>query len=514
MRFYITTPIYYVNDAPHLGHAYTTVVADVLSRYHSLFGHDTKFLTGVDEHGQKVQAAAEKRGMEPQAHCDDMVPQWKNIFKELEINYNIFFRTTDKFHKESVQKCLTELFDKGEIYAQDYEGWYAVSDEIFYTEKDLVNGKAPTGAEVSLVKEKNYFFKMSKYQNALIAHIEKNPDFIQPVAKKNEVLGFLRQPLHDLCISRPKSRMSWGIELPFDKEYVTYVWFDALLNYATAVGYQQAARSEEFKKWWGAPVTHIVGKDILTTHTVYWPTMLMALGIPLPKTIFAHGWWLSSQGEKMSKSKGNAVKPLDIKDIVGVDAFRYFLCRDIVFGNDAAFSPDLVITRVNAELANNLGNLLSRVSNLVEKNFDAKIPEVPTSSAASRVILERAQELAPKVKRAILELDPQKAIDEVVLMLNEANKFIGDQAPWKQVKTDLPAAADTLYTGLECLRIAGVLLSPVMPSKTKQLLSQIGWELPVRFEDAEKIGLLKAGTPLHKGEMLFPRVEWKSDKKD
>lgn len=512
MRFYLTTPIYYVNDAPHLGHAYTTIVGDVLCRYHRLFGHETKMLTGVDEHGQKVQQAAEKRGMDPQAHCDDMVKQWKAIFSELNISYDIFFRTTDDFHKKAVQKCLQELFDKGEIYAQDYEGWYSVSDEIFYTEKDLVNGKAPTGAEVSLIKEKNYFFKMSKYQQALIDYIEKTPDFIQPPAKKNEVLGFLRKPLHDLCISRPKSRLSWGIELPFDKDYVCYVWFDALLNYATGVGYQQPERQADFQKWWQeARAHHIIGKDILTTHTVYWPTMLMALGIALPKQVFAHGWWLSAQGEKMSKSKGNFVRPLDVKNIVGVDAFRYFLTRDIIFGNDAAFSPELVVTRVNAELANNLGNLLSRVSNLVEKNFNAQIPEVASRSPASQALLERARGSAAKVRKAIEEFAPQAAVDEIVQMLNDANKYIGDQAPWKQVKTDLPAAADTLYTGLECLRIAGILLYPVMPEKTRQLLNQIGWKEEVRYSDAEKTGLLKAGTPLTKGEMLFPRVEWKAE---
>ncbi|RYZ95307.1 MAG: methionine--tRNA ligase, partial [Proteobacteria bacterium] len=341
-RFYITTPIYYVNDVPHIGHAYTTVVADVLARYHRLFGHDVKFLTGVDEHGQKVQTATVKNGVEPQAYVDSMAENFKAIWKELSIQYDVFFRTTDDFHKKGVQACLQQLFDAGEIYAEDYEGHYSVSEEIFYTEKDLVNGKTPFGNEVTVLKEKNYFFRMSKYQAALIKHIEETPGFIKPEFRKNEVLGFLRKPLHDLCISRPKARLSWGIELPFDKEYVTYVWFDALLNYATGVGYQQPARAEEFQKWWQEtrPV-HLLGKDILTTHAVYWPTMLMALGIPLPKTIFAHGWWLID-GEKMSKSKGTVVKPLDMKDAVGVDPLRYFLTRDIALGNDASFTPELV----------------------------------------------------------------------------------------------------------------------------------------------------------------------------
>jgi methionyl-tRNA synthetase len=354
---------------------------------------------------------------------------------------------------------------------------------------------------------------MGKYQQQLIDHINANPGFIQPEHRKNEILGFLKKPLHDLCISRPKARLSWGIELPFDKEYVTYVWFDALLNYATGVGYQQPAREAEYKKWWvdTGPV-HLMGKDILTTHSVYWPTMLMALGIPLPKTVFAHGWWLAADGEKMSKSKGNVTKPLDMKDIVGVDGLRYFLTRDIHFGNDAAFSPELVVTRVNADLANNLGNLLSRVTNLVDKNFAGLAPEWGHAAALApetAAILVKAEGLAARVRGHILALEPQGATTEVIELLSDTNKYIGDRAPWKQVKTDLPAAAETLGCCMEILRLAGILLAPVMPGKSAALLASVGWEEAPKFEDAQKVRAIAPGTRIAKGEPLFPRVEWK-----
>ncbi|RYZ98396.1 MAG: methionine--tRNA ligase, partial [Proteobacteria bacterium] len=426
------------------------------------------------------------------------------------IQYDVFFRTTDEFHKKAVQACLQQLFDAGEIYAEDYEGHYSVSEEIFYTEKDLVNGKTPFGNEVTVLKEKNYFFRMSKYQAALIKHIEETPGFIEPEFRKNEVLGFLRKPLHDLCISRPKARLSWGIELPFDKEYVTYVWFDALLNYATGVGYQQPGRAEEFQTWWQEtrPV-HLLGKDILTTHAVYWPTMLMALGIPLPKTIFAHGWWLID-GEKMSKSKGTVVKPLDMKDAVGVDPLRYFLTRDIALGNDASFSPELVINRVNSELANNLGNLLSRVTNLVAKNFDGKSPPPAAQpSPETAGLLARLDGLSAEVKAAVLRMEPQSAVQAIVDVLNETNKYIGDRAPWKQVKEDLPGAGETLGTGLEVLRVVGILLSPVMPAKCASILATIGWDKAPAFDDAGPGQRLGGGRPVQKAEPLFPRVEWK-----
>ncbi len=510
--FYITTPIYYVNDVPHIGHAYTTVVCDVLARYHRLFGQEVKFLTGVDEHGQKVQQATAKNGREPQAYCDEMAERFRAIWKQLDIQNDIFFRTTDSFHTLAVQKCLQQLWDKGEIYSEDYEGLYCVSEEIFFTEKDLVNGKTPSGNEVIPLKEKSYFFRMSKYQQQLISHIEKHPEFIQPENRRNEILGFLRQPLHDLCISRPKARLSWGIELPFAKDYVCYVWFDALLNYATAVGYQQPEREAEFRKWWQEvrPV-HMVGKDILTTHTVYWPTMLMALGIELPRTIFGHGWWLID-GEKMSKSKGKVIRPLEMMDVVGVDPLRYFLTRDIFLGNDSSFSPELLVTRVNSELANNLGNLLSRVTNLVDKNFTGIAPPLGEKLASeSSALLSQLDGLADRVQKAVTALDPQSATTQVLEVLTETNRYIGDRAPWKQVKTDMPAAGETLAVCLEVLRVAGILWSPIMPTKCAALLKIIGWHNAPSLEDARLVRAMPLGAKVLKPEPLFPRIDWKPE---
>jgi methionyl-tRNA synthetase len=510
MKYYFTTPIYYINDLPHIGHSYTTLIADTLVRYHRLFGEETFFLTGTDEHGQKAQDTAKKRGIDPQAHADEMVLNYKNIWKELDVNYDLFIRTTDDFHKKGVQAALQELYDKGEIYSQDYEGWYCVGDEMFYNEKDLVDGKSPTGREVTLVKEKNYFFKMSKYQDKLIKHFEAHPKSILPDYRRNEVLGFLKKPLEDLCISRPKTRLTWGVEIPFDKDYVTYVWFDALLNYCTAVGYKQQGKEAEFDKWWNdAGAIHLIGKDILTTHSAYWFSMLFALGVKPPKTVFAHGWWLTDNNEKMSKSAGPTIKPLDVKNVVGVDAFRYYLNRDVAFGNDAKFSQELVVGRFNSELANNLGNLLSRSTNLIQKFFEAKVPAVDFSKAETKNLKEQALTVAELVKTEVENFNTQKAIGHVVDLLTEANKYLENQAPWKTAKTDLASAAEPLVASLEVLRIAGILLSPVMPSKMKSLLETIGWNKPLKFADAKTWGLIAAGTPMKKAEALFPRLEIK-----
>lgn len=510
MTFYVTTPIYYVNDTPHIGHAYTTIVADVLARFHRLWGDETYFLTGTDEHGQKVQISAKKHGVPEQQHVDEVVERYKEIWTELGISYDVFMRTSFPFHKKVVQDCLQELFEKGEIYASEYEGWYSVSEEIFYQEKDLVDGKSPIGKEVTRVVEKNYFFRMSKYQQQLIDYIEKNPSYLQPDGKRSEVLGFLRKPLEDLCISRPKARLSWGIELPFDKDFVTYVWFDALLNYVSAIGYRQGAEKEkQFNRLWPSAI-HLLGKDILTTHAVYWSTMLMALNTPLPKQIFAHGWWLTESGAKMSKSEGPVVKPLDVKNIVGVDAFRYFLVRDIVFGNDAAFSLDAVVNRVNTELANNLGNLLSRTSNIAEKNFEGKIPEAAATHAATKELIEIAKQTPTKVKARIESLALSNAIEEIVLLLTAANKYLDVIAPWKAVKTDKALAGECIYTALEVVRLAAVLLHPVMPNKTAEILQRIGEKPTPTWADTAQWGQLRSGSPIVKGEPLFPRIENKS----
>lgn len=507
-RFYITTPIYYVNDRPHLGTAYCTITADVLTRFHKLFGEDTFFLTGTDEHGQKVEQAAAKRGMTPQQHCDDMVQNFQKAWAALDIENDVFFRTTTDTHKSVVQRCLQKLFDAGEIYSDVYEGWYSVSDEIFYTDKELVDGKSPTGKEVTKIQEKNYFFRMSKYQQALIDHINNNPGFIQPDYRKNEVLGFLRQPLGDLCISRPKSRLTWGIEIPFDKDYVTYVWFDALLNYATAVGLEQPGHESDFKKWWiDAGPLHLIGKDILTTHSVYWTTMLLAMKIPLPKTIFATGWILNKDSAKMSKSAGDVVNPIDIAEMIGLDELRYFLVRDIHMGNDAPFSLELVESRVNSELANNLGNLLSRTGNLVEKFYGGERPNFTKDDAASSHLREKTLELPALVKKEIEALRPSYALEHIVGVCTLANKYLEEKAPWKMAKENLEEAGHVLATTLEVVRICGTLLSPVMPRKTRELLDRIGVKKST-WEDLSVWPGIPEGTPIRKGDPLFPRKDF------
>jgi methionyl-tRNA synthetase len=505
---FVTTPIYYVNDKPHIGHAYTTVIADVLARYARLFGGECFFLTGTDEHGQKVAEAAAKRVLEPQAHVDDMVVNFQEAWRELQIEPDIFMRTTFGFHKEVVQQCLSELYERGEIYEHEYEGWYSVSEEIFYTDKDLVDGKSPAGKPVQRIREKNYFFRMSAYQERLINHIEENPYFIFPQSRRNEVLGFLRQPLQDLCISRPKSRLSWGIELPFDKDFVTYVWFDALLNYTSALGHlsPDQDKQDRFKRLWPSAV-HLIGKDILITHAVYWPTMLMALGLSLPKQIVAHGWWLTAPGAKMSKSEGKVVSPLEVKDLVGVDAFRYSLVRGMRLGNDALFSLEEIVTRINADLANNLGNLLSRVVGIVQKHYEGVVPQPTAFSAESVALHKEAVAIAQRVKHHVDLKALDSAVEEVVRLLDKTNQYITAQAPWKVLKESKGAAADSLYTTLEILRIAAILLSPVMPAKMKLLLDTLGWRGERAFQQASQWGELAPGTVLEKPEVLFPKID-------
>jgi methionyl-tRNA synthetase len=505
--FYVTTPIYYVNGAPHLGNLYTTTIADILARYHRLFGDETLFLTGVDEHGQKAEEAALQRGLTPQVHCDDMAASFEKAWRHLGISHDIFMRTTFPHHQRVVQDCLAYLHEKGDIYSAEYEGWYSVSEEMFFTEKEIVNGLSPAGKPVQRVTEKNYFFRMSKYQDALIAYLEGNPDYIQPEGKRSEVLGFLRQPLADLCISRPKKRLAWGIPVPFDEEFVTYVWFDALLNYASAIGYRQSEEGErQFQKWWSG-VVHLIGKDILTTHAVYWSTMLMALSVPLPRVIFAHGWILNAVGRKMSKSEGPVVTPQTLCDAIGIDATRYWLARDIVFGNDGSFSEELVVSRLNAELANNLGNLANRSSALIEKYFGGVVPAATTESTATVGLREAAEALPERVRGAIEELAPHHAIGAVVELLSRTNQYIDGMAPWKTVKTDTAAAGEALAAVVSVLNTVAFLLSPVMPTKMAELAARLGSSLEGRtFARCPQWGELE-GQSMVSGGALFPRLE-------
>ena len=495
--FYLTTPIYYVNDKPHIGHAYTTILADVLTRFHRNSGEDVFFLTGLDEHGQKVQQAAEKHGVDPQKHCNEMAPRFLKLWENLHIQNDDFIRTTEKRHVDVVQHILQKVYDKGDIYEDEYEGLYSVSEERFITKKEADSGEF---RDIKELKEKNYFFKMSNYQQALIDHIKNNSDFIQPKHRKNEVLGFLKQPLEDLCISRPKSRLGWGIELPFDSDYVTYVWFDALINYITAPGYN--VNEENFNKYWPANY-HLIGKDILTTHSVYWPTMLMSANIPLPQAIFAHGWWLIGES-KMSKSLGNVVDPLGLIEEYGVDPVRYYLMREMVLGQDASFTIESFIKRYNSDLANDFGNLLSRISNLLKKFFDSRIPQDEDDSAEGLDVKSKAVETVAIVRKKIEVMRVNEAIEIILQFVRSINKYIETKAPWKLAKEEPEIAGKVLFTAAEALRVSAILLSPIMPNRTQTVLETLG-----ATESGLDWGGLTSGIEVKLHDPLFPRINIK-----
>ena len=505
--FYITTPIYYVNDKPHIGHAYTTILADVLARYHRLAGVPTYFLTGTDEHGQKVQRAAEKAGMTSQQQADATVVHFQNLWKRLGITNDDFIRTTEERHKRVVQGCLQDLFDRGEIYRAEYDGWYDVTSETFVTEKDLPEGKKPEDLpNIVRIKEANYFFKMSKYQDWLVGHIQAHPEFIQPESRRNETLGFLRKPLQDLCISRPKSRLAWGIDLPFDNDYVCYVWFDALVNYISAIGYK--GDEKLFAQWW--PALHLVGKDILTTHTVYWPTMLKALGVEQPRTVFAHGWWLSGD-TKMSKSLGNVVNPMDMIDRFGVDAFRYFLMAEMALGQDASFTEDAFIRRYNADLANDLGNLLSRVTNMTRRFCDGKVPNAPAvydaeAAAVRDTVLAAVESLYGSVRGMRLD----QGLTEVLNAVKRVNKYLEVKQPWTLARDPDKTGVNTvMFVCAESLRILSQLLEPVMPTKMAELRTSLGLRGSCTLTELKQFGFFPAGREVAEPGPLFPRMERK-----
>jgi methionyl-tRNA synthetase len=501
--FYVTTPIYYVNDEPHLGHAYTTVLADVLARYARLMGRETFFLTGTDEHGQKVEAAAQERGISPQQQADEMVVRFQNAWDQLHVAYDDFLRTTQPRHAEVVSAALQDLWERDEIYAGDYEGWYCVPDERFWTEKDLVDGVCPDcGRSVERIIERNYFFRMSRHQEWLVDYIEAHPDFIRPASRRNEVLGFLRQPLGDLCISRPVERLSWGIPLPFDPGYVTYVWFDALLNYVTALGYR--SDPERFNRLW-PQVIHLIGKDILTTHTVYWTTMLHALGLPQPRLIFAHGWWISG-GAKMSKSLGNVVKPLDLAGIYGADAFRYCLMREMTPGRDANFSQSLIDARYQADLANDLGNLLSRVVSMVVRYHQGWVPVPGMLSEDELALKARCEGVVAPLFDAVEALAVNEGVAQVLEAVREINRYLERTAPWVRAKEGERERVGTiLYCAAEALRLCACLLHPVMPEKMEEVVHRLGVPNAVPCWEDLVWGKLQPDSVTIAGEPLFPR---------
>lgn len=501
--FYVTTPIYYVNDEPHLGHAYTTILADVLARYHRLRGQHTFFLTGTDEHGQKVQEAAQQRSVTPQALVDEMSQRFREAWDYLNVSYDDFIRTTQERHVHVVESILQNLWEQGEIYRGEYVGWYCVPDERFWTEKDLVNGRCPAcGRAVQQILEPNYFFRMSNYQEWLIDYINTHPNFIQPETRRHEVLGFLRRPLGDLCISRPATRLSWGIPLPFDPDYVTYVWFDALINYVTAAGYLEHA--ERFARLWPQAL-HLIGKDILTTHAVYWPTMLHAAGLPQPCTIFAHGWWVIG-GAKMSKSRGEVVKPLDLADVYGVDGLRYFLMREMTPGRDADFSAEGLDRRYQAELANDLGNLLRRLVHMTMRYHEGRVPEPGELTDEHLALQARSVALPEAAFKHVEALAVNDALAEVMEVVGDINRYLERTSPWQRAKEGKEESLATiLYTAMEALRLISILLQPVMPERMTELWHRLGWQPPEKLHQALTWGQLRPGSPVVAGEPLFPR---------
>jgi methionyl-tRNA synthetase len=505
--FYITTPIYYPSDKLHIGHSYTTVAADAMARFKRMTGYDVMFLTGTDEHGQKIEQVAKKNGVTPKEYVDHIVAGIKDLWKLMDISYDDFIRTTDKRHEEVVQKIFKKLYDQGDIYKSEYEGWYCTPCESFWTEHQLQDGNCPDcGRVVELVKEESYFFRLSKYQDRLIQYIEEHPDFIQPQSRQNEMLNnFLRPGLEDLCVSR--TSFKWGIPVTFDEKHVIYVWIDALSNYITALGYM-TDNTEKYRKYWPADV-HLVGKEIVRFHTIIWPIMLMALGEPLPKQVFGHGW-LILEGGKMSKSKGNVVDPAVLVDRYGLDALRYFLLREVPFGMDGVFSNESLINRINSDLANDLGNLLSRTTAMIEKYFDGKLPPCGEITDLDRELQQLALATPGRVEKLMDDLLFSNALAEIWKLVSRSNKYIDETSPWILAKSDSdrPRLGTVLYHLAESLRFLSVLISPFMTRTPARIQEQLGVAPQhAAWDSLKEFGCLKAGTAVKKGELIFPRLD-------
>lgn len=506
-RFFITTPIYYVNAKPHLGHAYTTIVADALARFHALLGEDVYFLTGTDEHGDKIAEAAGKAGQTPKEYADAISGLFSTLWPKLGIRPNRFIRTTDADHRRAVQHALQLVYDKGDIYFGEYGGHYCKGCERFLTEKELVDGLCPDHkVKPEYIAEKNYFFRMSKYQAALLEHIKANPDFIRPRQYRNEVVSLLESgALEDLCISRPKSRLTWGIELPFDDNFVTYVWFDALLNYLTAIGWPD---DPGYAAWWES-TEHLVAKDILKPHAIFWPTMLMALGLPLYKRLNVHGYWLV-RDTKMSKSLGNVVEPLDMAARAGLSGMRYFLLREMVFGADASFSEEAFAGRFNADLANDLGNLANRSLAMTAKYFDSVVPEAGEGDPADAALATLAVEAVDNFVQLFGAAQFSRALEALWELVRGLNKYIDAQAPWTLAKEGRTARLGTVMAcALGGLRLAAVCLLPVMPEAAAKLLTQLGVnpEAVCLAGPDRDFAPLAAGTAVAATSNLFPRLD-------
>ncbi|MFH1826721.1 MAG: methionine--tRNA ligase [bacterium] len=497
-KFYLTTPIYYVNDVPHIGHAYTTIAGDVLARYKRLQGFDVHYLTGTDEHGQKIWRAGGMNDAGAKKLVDEKVAGFKEAWKVLNISYDDFLRTTEKRHEKVVQAFFSQMLANGDVYKGEYEGHYCVPCESFWSNSELKEDDKgrklcpDCSRETELLKEATYFFKLSKYEKPLLAHIEKHPEFIQPESRRNEILQFIKSSLRDLSVTR--TAFPWGIPIPGDPKHVIYVWFDALINYVSAPGYPD---SENYKKYWPADV-HLMGKEIVRFHSVIWPAMLMSLNIPLPKVVFGHGWW-TVEGKKMSKSKGNVVDPIALSKEFGVDAVRYFLMREVPFGGDGDFSRTSFIKRYNSDLANDIGNLLNRTLTMVGKYFDGVIPNPPDKADD---LAERAEATNGLIRTHMNDLRFSQALEQIWETINQANKYIEDKAPWKLDKAGkTKELEEVMYNLCRVLSVSAVLISPFMPETAQKMWQQLG------LKDKISLDAKIAGVKINKGEPLFPRIQ-------